>query len=73
MGKQVSFFMHDVSIYVAYTNPKIHIFIYEHCTASPVLIFINVSMFTISVNGSFSIKSLKYGLNLLNLTLKYPL
>lgn len=39
MEKQVSFFMHDVSIYVAYTNPKIYIFIYEYCTVSSVLIF----------------------------------
>lgn len=45
MGKQVSFFMHDVSIYVAFTDTKIYICIYEYCTANSVLIFIKLSAY----------------------------
>lgn len=41
MGKQVSFFMHDVSIHVAFTDPKIYICIYEYCTANSGLVLLN--------------------------------
>lgn len=75
MGKQVYFYMHNVSIYVAFIAPNICLHLWTACS---VLNFIQLSFNTLSkTSGTDSlnsnVKCLKYGLKLLNLWLLHHL